>query len=149
MLSLKLGLFTSYQQVFIKHIVYHLFFLVIPVGILLVQFPLWFWMIYSIFINLTYLRAVSTEYFLLSITCCLLALISECFIFSCQTTSSLLSLTSLYIFFAISQLLYNFLRKVCSFSNSIFIVRSLFHEYLLKLSLNGVYIIAKYLLSLY
>jgi len=97
-------------------------------------------MVYRIFINLTYLRVVSTEYFLLSITCCLLALISEFFIFSYQTASSLLSLTSSYIFFAISQLLYNFLRKVCSFDNSIFIFRSL---YLSKLSLNGVYIIVK------
>ena len=97
-------------------------------------------MVYRIFINLTYLRVVSTEYFLLSITCCLLALISEFFIFSYQTASSLLSLTSSYIFFAISQLLYNFLRKVCSFNNSIFIFRSL---YLSKLSLNGVYIIVK------
>ena len=51
--------------------------------------------------------------------------------------------------FVVSQLLCSFSRKVSSFGNSVFIVRSPFHEYCPKLSSNRVYSVAKCFLSLY
>jgi len=51
--------------------------------------------------------------------------------------------------FAIFQLLCSFLRKVSSFGNSVFIVRSSFYECLPKLSSNGIYSVAECFLLLY
>ena len=51
--------------------------------------------------------------------------------------------------FIVSQLLCSSLRKVFSFGNSVFIVKSSFYKCLSKLSLTGIYPVVEYFLSLY
>ena len=51
--------------------------------------------------------------------------------------------------FTFSQLLCSSLRKVSSFGNSVFIVKSSFYKCLSKLSLTGIYPVVEYFLSLY
>ena len=147
MLSLKLQFSTSCQQVFIQHIVNHLFFWQLQLKHSLT----------NVFCNLKESVSFLVKLFRESFQVDILSLqLHVVFYFQLLYISFFLSNCFFTVFFAISidfftafQLPCSFLRKSSSFGNSFFTVRSSFYRYYPKLSLNRVYPIATCFLLLY